>query len=81
MRLAEALEGAALRHAKVLAVLDLGRARACRAAAAAARDASNRFRGWIKWDPPLTQRTADLAVWQEALRTACELGVDAAASE
>ena len=76
-RLAEALERAAFRHAKVLDVLDLGRARSCRAAAAAARDASNRFRTWIKWDPPLAQRTADLALWREALRTACELGVDA----
>lgn len=75
-RLAETLEGEALRHAKVLEVLDLGRARACRAAAAAARDAQNRFRGWLKWDPPIVQRQHDLAIWSEALRTACALGID-----
>jgi hypothetical protein len=75
--LAETLEGAALRHGKVLDVLDVGRARACRAAAVAARDAASRFRTWIKWDPPLAQRTADLAIWREAQRTARELGFDA----
>lgn len=75
--LAEALEGMALRHGKVLEVLDVGRARACRAAAVAARDAASRFRMWIKWDLPLAQRTADLAIWREAQRAASELGIAA----
>lgn len=75
-RLAEALEGEALRHAKVLAVLDLGRARACRAAASSAREAQRRFASWLKWDPPLVQRQSDLASWSETLRTACALGID-----
>lgn len=75
-RLAEALEGEALRHAKVLAVLDLGRARACRAAASTARYAQRRFASWMKWDPPLVQRQSDLAAWSETLRTACALGID-----
>lgn len=73
--LAERLDGEALRCSKVLAVLDMSRARGCREAARVARDAAGRFRAWMKWDPPLAQRQEDLAVWSEALRRASDLGV------
>jgi hypothetical protein len=73
--LAERLEGEALRCAKVLAVLDLARSRACIATAAVARDAATRFKAWIKYDPPLVQRQEDLALWSEALRQAGALGL------
>jgi hypothetical protein len=73
--LAERLEGEALRCSKVLAVLDLGRSRACRAAAGVARDAATRFKAWVTYDPPLVQRQEDLALWSDALRRAGALGL------
>lgn len=76
--LADRLEGDALRYAKVLPLLDLNRARGCAAVASSARDAAARFRAWIKFDPPLPQRQADLALWSIVLKKAGDLGVDVA---
>jgi len=78
LRLADRLEGDALRYAKVLGVLDVSRARGCFELAGSVRDAASRLRAW-KWNVSLAQRQADLALWNVLVQKAKQLGVDVSA--
>lgn len=75
IRLADRLEGDALRYAKVLDVLDVTRSRGCLELAGPVRDAASRLRAW-KWNATLSQRQADLALWDVLVRKAKQLGVE-----
>lgn len=72
--LAEQLENEALKCSRVLALLDLKRARECTALAKRAHELAGRFERWS--DPGNTNRLKDVLDYDDLLEVAKELGID-----